>query len=1097
MGSAFPCFKRSGFFIRLTVVLFLFSGMHTYASVFSQTKMTLKLEQAELKQALKIIEKNSEFRFLYNEEVLKNKGKVDIDVKNAAVAEILNILLKSRSISYKFLANNLVVLNNSGSNMPVDIRVSGKILDGNGAPIIGASVQIKGSTVGTAADTDGSYSLTAPDNATLIFSAVGFASQELPVNGRTTINVVLVPGYNSLEDVVVVGYGTQRRRDLTGSISTVKGDDLAKMPNTNPIASLQGKVPGLTVSNSGAAGGTPVVRIRGVNSTNAANPIYVVDGILQDDISYLSPADIESIDVLRDPSSIMIYGVRAANGVITVTTKKAARGRTVVNLQSTVGVQRVQDRISLTDAAGFRRLYDAQLANINAQAFDYTNFTANTDWQDLVLRNAIINTNNLSISNSGEKTTTVLNIGYTNQEGVVRNEQFERFLMRLNQEIRVNKNIKVGANLNGYFTRFDPAGVNVINAIRAAPIAPVRDGDRFYAMPSFQRAQVGNPIGNLFRNDRNSVNENFRVVGSMFAEVKFLKNFSWKSTIYTDLTFNSNRSYSPLANTEIVLGEGNATTTIEQDRNVRTSVSQSKGQSRSFQQDHVLTYTKNFGLHSLNLYGGLTTIYRYSNNLNANRRDTVVNIPDDPRFWYINVANENSPSNQSGGGSENSLFGTFARAAYAYDNKYLVNATFRRDGYSAVFPANRFGNFGSIGLGWVATDEKFMQNIKQINFLKFRVAYGTIGNATGFPDFLWRPGIDNSIAGVFGDNVYTAIRAAYLVDSTLSYEIVRGLDYGFDAKLFNNKLDLSFSIYNRTTKDILTNTNVPNDSRTIATNLGEVVNKGVELSLGWSDNINKDFRYSVSANISYNHNEVISIGDNFNFTLTGNGGINRTITGYNIGHFFGFRQTGIYQSTADIARTPAFSNSLPGDISYADLDGNGFIDQNDREYLGSPFPAYTYGTAVNLQYKNFDFLLEGQGFAGHKIYTQRRISQFAIINYETNRLNAWSGAGSTNIEPILDNSRGNNILFSTHYLEPGDFFRIRTLQVGYNFSSNLLSSAGIRAARVFVSGQNIKTWTKATGYTPEPQVGSILAGGVDNGIYPIPAVYTFGINLTF
>lgn len=399
--------------------------------------------------------------------------------------------------------------------MPADIRVTGKVTDPNGKPIAGASIVVKGSAAGTAADGEGNFSLEVPDNATLVISAVGFSTLDVPVNGRTNVTVVLMAADVSMDAVVVVGFGTQRKRDLTGSITSVKGEEIERMPNTNPIASLQGKVAGLTVANSGRAGEAPVVRIRGVNSTNSASPVYVVDGVLQDNIDYLSQADIESIDVLRDPSSIAIYGMRGANGVIAVTTKRAAKGKTMINFQSNIGVQRVQDRIDVVDAAGFRKLYDAQLANLNAAPFDYTNYTANTNWQDQVFRDAIINTNNLSISNSGEKSSTVLNIGYTRQEGVLKNDEYERFLVRLNQEVSINKNIKLGGNFNGYFTRNNPPVIGFNNALWAAPIAPIRDGDAFYSMPSFQRAQVGNPIATLSRSDRTSVNENFRIVGSL------------------------------------------------------------------------------------------------------------------------------------------------------------------------------------------------------------------------------------------------------------------------------------------------------------------------------------------------------------------------------------------------------------------------------------------------------------------------------------------------------------------------------------------------------------------------------------------------------
>lgn len=1084
--------------MRLSLCLLMFLSLHVYAEGFGQTKISLKLENAELKQVLQLIEKKSSFRFLYNQEVLKNTGKVTVNADNATLPDVMVQILKGTNIQYKLFSNDLVVLNNSGTEMPADIRVTGKVTDAGGKPVPGASIIVKGGTTGTAADEQGNFSMEVPDNATLVISAVGFISQEVPVKGRTSIGVVLAVADATMDAVVVVGYGTQRKRDLTGSISSVKGEEIERMPNTNPIASLQGKVAGLTVANSGRAGASPVVRIRGINSTNSASPVYVVDGILQDDIDYLNQADIETIDVLRDPSSIAIYGMRGANGVIAITTKRAARGKTVVNVQSTIGVQRVQDRIEVVDANGFKKLYDQQLKNLNAAPFDYTNYTANTDWQDQVFRDAIINTNNLSISNSGEKSSTVLNIGYTTQEGVLKNDKFERFLVRLNEEISVSKAFKVGGNINGYFTRNNPPVISLNNPLWAAPIVPIRDGDMFYAMPSFQRAQVGNPMGTLFRSDETSVNEDFRIVGSLFGEVKFLKDFTWRSTVYTDLAFNNSRSYSPLANTVINLGEGAAPTTIFRDPTVQTSVAQSKGDSRRFQQDHTLTYNKRIaGSHNITGLLGYTSIYNYGSSINGNRRDTSVVIPNDPNYWYLNVSPQAMPGTYGGGGSESSVVGGFARVSYNYNGKYLLNATIRRDGTSKFAPENRWGTFGSVGVGWVATDEAFMENIKVIDFLKFRGAWGTTGNSNGFADFLWKPGLSNASTAVFGENVYTSVQAAYLVDPDLKWEVVNGLDLGFDIKTFNNRLSIGFTYYNRTTKDILTATSLPNESRQLFTNLGEISNKGVEITTGWGDQLTKDFSYNISANFSYNKNNVESIGENFDFTIFGNSGANRTISGNSIGHFFGYTQTGIYQTTADLAKTPAFSTSRPGDISYTDLNGDGKLDPADRGYLGTPFPPYSFGGAINLQYKAFDFLVEGQGVAGNKVYTQRRNANFAVLNYETNRLNAWTSAGSTNIEPILDNTRGNNYLFSTYFLEPGDYFRIRTLQLGYNFTRQTLSSVGIKQARIFISGQNIKTWSQTTGYTPEPQIGSILGGGADNGVYPVPAVYTFGLNLTF
>ena len=1080
----------------------LLACLQVAAKGWGQERITLKMNAAEIKKVLFAIEKKTEYRFLFTEESVKGKPKVSVDVKEATLPEVLDQVLANTGISYKLLSSNLVVLKlSAGEEDPVvnEVRVTGKVSTAAGDPLQGVSVTIKGTSTGTTTDAGGNFSITVPDDATLVFSYVGFLTIEEKVNGRTVLNITLQSSEKSMDAVVVVGYGTQKKRDLTGSISSVKGEDLAKMPSTNPIASMQGKVPGLTISNTGRAGASPVVRIRGVNSTNSANPVYVVDGILHDNIDFLNPADIESIDVLRDPSSIAIYGLRGANGVIAITSKKAARGQTRINFQSSVGIQTVQDRIQVTDAAGFRKLYTAQLANLNAAPFDYTNYTANTNWQDLVLRSAVMTTNNLSVSNSGEKSTTYFNIGYTNQDGVLKNDNFQRYLVRLNEEIRISNSIKVGGDFTGYHSINNPPAASITNALWAAPIVPVQlNENTYYSMPSFQRAQVGNPIAALRRGDRNTIDKNYRIIGSLFGELKFLKSFTWRSTVYTDMSFNVGRSYSQLPFSFVNLGENGGPTTTTFDNTVRTSVTQEQSESRRFQQDHTLTFDKRIGEgHSINAVAGFTTIYSNGSFVNGTRRDTSVNIPDDPDFWYIGVANANNPGNFGGGGSENAIVGSFLRTSYSYKGKYLLNATIRRDGSSKFAPENRWGTFGSVGLGWVASDEPFLSGVKWLDFLKIRGAWGSTGNANGFADNLYKPGISNASTAIFGDNIYTSIQAAYIPDPNLHWEVVKGTDLGFDIRVLRNRLSAEFTYYNRTTTDILTAVTLPNETRSYFTNLGKITNKGVELNLGWKDNIGKNFTYSVGANFSYNKNVVNAIGDNINFQLVGNGGANLTVTGKSIGHFYGYRQTGVYQSTADLAKIPAFVNSLPGDISYADISGDGVLSPADRTYLGTPFPPYSYGGNISLGWKGFDLEIEGQGAAGHKIYTQRRTSNFAVLNYETMRLNAWTGPGTTNIEPILDNTRGNNFLMSTYYLEPGDYFRIRTLQLGYSFSSRLISKLKLKQARVFISGQNIKTWSRVTGYSPEPLIGSILGGGADNGAYPVPAIYTLGVNLTF
>lgn len=1092
--------RQHGWKRLLTTVLLLAACLYVSANGFSQVKITLQVKDVDIQTAFERIEKQSGYRILYNQALLKGIGRVSVNARNEPVREVLNKLLEATPLAYEVMDNELIVLKRKNAG-PQDVKVTGKVTDATGAPVPGATVHVKGTSTGTVTDAEGNYSITVPDNGVLVFTYIGYVTQEVTVAGQTTVNIVLQTSQHDLEQVVVVGYGTQRKRDLTGTISSVKGEDIARMPNTNPISSLQGKVAGLTVVNSGVPGASPTVRIRGVNSTNNTNPLYVVDGVFQQNIDYLNPAEIESIEVLRDPSSIAIFGLSGGNGVIVVTTKRAAKGETRVTLQSSVSMQKVQNLIDVTDAAGFRKLFDEQLKNIGAEPFDYSNYTANTNWQKLVFRTAMMSNNSLNISNNGEKTTTLFNLGYNTHEGVLRNGKYQRIVARLNEEIRINKNLKVGADITGTHWILNAAGADLNNAKFAAPIVPVQYNENtYYSMPSFQRTQVGNPIARLHNMDRNSVNKGYRFVGSAFGELKFLNNFTWRSVFYTDLGFNNNRGYSPLPFAFINLGERNVPTDTTINPNARTGVNQRQEEFRKFQQDHTLTFEKTFNdVHRVTATGGFTTYYEARTTLNANRTDTTLKIPDHPDFWYVGVVNPSMPGGFGGEGDEWTSIGLLARVNYAFANKYLLNLSYRRDGLSKISPANRWGNFGGVGVGWVISEEEFFKPVSGINFLKLRGSWGTTGAALNIENHIYLSRLTTGGAGVFGDNVYTSVEPATIPDPNLKWEVVHGLDIGVDVRALTNRLSAEITLYNRKTTDIITRVSLPGTTinKPYITNLGTISNKGIEITLGWQDNVGKDFSYSISPNFSYNRNKVESIGNTFNFMLTGNSGANRTVTGESIGHFYGYKQTGIYQSSADMDKMPRMSNSLPGDIAFADTDGDGTITPNDRINLGSPFPPYSFGVNVNLRYKQFDLVLEGQGVAGNYVYTQRRTGNFATLNYETNRLNAWNGPGTSNVEPILDNTRANNYLFSNYFLEPGDYFRFRTVQLGYSFSNNLLTRTGLKAVRLYLSGQNIHTFSKTTGYTPEAPISSILGGGADNGVYPLPATYTFGLNVTF
>jgi TonB-linked SusC/RagA family outer membrane protein len=1086
--------------MKLMLMLLLFT-FNLNATGFSQHRISLKIKKTEISEIFRTLESLSSYRFLYNNDLMGLKTKTSVNVKDATIDEILPVLLFHTNMTYHKMENNLVVIKEDPLARK-DINITGQVTDSSGAPLSGVSVQVKNTDIGTVTNNEGRFTISVPDgNSILVFSRVGYETVEHSLNGGTSVNIILAASQAVLDQVVVVGYGTQRKRDLTGSIASVRGEEIAKMPATNPIASLQGKVAGLTISNVGNAGGSPVVRIRGVNSTTSASPVYVVDGLLVDNIEFLNPMDIESIDVLKDPSSIAIYGLRAANGVIAVTTKQSARGKTRVNFQSIFSMQQVRDRIKVTDAEEFIKLFQAQEVNMNVPAasrFNFTNFTANTNWQDQIFQNALMSSNNISVSNNGEKSSTYLNIGYTDQDGVLKNDSYQRYLLHLKEEIRINKSIKVGADISGYHASFNPPAGSISHALWAAPVFPIQvDENTFYSPPVFQSSSISNPAASLKRDDRNSVNKNYRALGSVFAEIKLPYNLTWRSTVYGDLIFFTRRSYTRLPFSYVNLSDGSVT----RDTTAKSSIRQVQGESKRFQQDHTLTYdVKLGGGHSLTAVGGITTLYNNGSVVDVSARDNALLIPDDPNYWYLPIITDPALTANAADGRnfENAMFGSFLRAAYSYNGKYLLNATLRRDGSSKFDNQNKWATSGSVGLGWVISQEAFFEEaLSVINFLKLRGSWGRLANSNGIPDNLFRPGLRAGQGAVFGDIVYPSIIAAYRPDPNINYEFVGGFDAGLDVRLLDNRLNAEFSVYNRTTTNILSNITLPNLDIPFTTNLGKITNKGIELSMGWQDKIGSDFSYNVSANFSHNRNTVNSIGSGFDFQLVGNGGINLTRAGQSIGYFYGYRQVGIYQTTADLVKMASFTTSKPGDIAYADIDGDGVLTAADREYLGSPFPAYNFGGSVTLNYKGVDLLLEGQGQTGHKIYAQRRAANFTALNFEANRINAWTGPGTTNVEPILDNSRSNNFLFSTYYLEPGDYFRLRTLQLGYTFNPTFLSGIGISNARFYVSGQNLKTWSKVTGYSPEPIIDNILGGGADNGRYPVPAVYSVGLNLTF
>jgi len=1098
--------------MKFTIAMLLFATLHVSAKTYSQDRITLKLESAELKTALKQIEKKSIYRFLYNDDVISAHRKVSVNANNALVTEVLDNILTETSLGYKVLDNNLVVITQKDF-MIQETKVTGRVTgtDGQGVPSV--TVRIKGSNAATTTAADGTYSISAPDGAVLVFSSVGYVTQEVAVSGRTQINVTLQIAAKDINEVVVIGYGTASKRDLTGSITKVAGKEVADKPNTNPVASLQSKVAGLSVVNNGTPGQAPDIRIRGTISIGSVNPLYVVDGILNDNIDYINPNDIESIEILKDPSSLAIFGVRGAAGVIAITTKKAKAGQLTINFNATYGTKKLVDKIKLADAAQFKTLFEEEKGNLinPIPDFDYTPWTGNTDWIDAVTRTGKFNSYNLSVAGSTEKNKFTMGVGYIADEGIIKHEKLEKMLFSVNDEFKLSKAIKVGFNVNAIKQKNPYGATWVLDAARkVVPMVPSTTKsfytknpygidstyqNLYYELPRFQNSGVVNPLLALENEWDKTLSYEHRLVASVFAEVNLMKDLTFRSTFYADMSNVNSRTYTPLYNSyDVTIDKSFAYSPT-------TRISESDQSWRKYQQDHILSYKQKFGENNLTVNAGFTTYYsdfrgRYAN---ASQSLTGQAIPNDPRFWYISDGftagqSQRSSSNQW----EKTTVSGLVRVLYNYAGKYFLNGSFRRDGSSQISPANRWQSFWAVGAAWELTKEDFMKSQQIFDYLKVKASIGVLGNQNTYGyDYPFYPGLRSGAAAIFGNDIYNAYSQAYLPDPNLKWETVQAKEVGVELNAFSNRLHFEANYFNKTTKDLMTFIPGTNGATDGLTNIGSIRNSGIELSASWTQKVNKDFTVTVSGNLTTYKNKVIELATK-DFAIYN--GYSRTVVGSPIGSFYGYIVEGIYQSYADKLKSPINTEFAygPGDLKFKDINGDGKINTADKTDIGNPTPDFTYGGPINLQYKGFDLGVDVGGVYGNEIFRTwgATESPFQRINYPAFKVNRWNGEGTSNWDPILGQDHRINYEASTYSIEDGSYFRIRNLQLGYNFGQNVAGKIKARNIRLFANIQNLKTFKHNEGYTPEFG-GSATSFGVDNAGGAIPRVTTFGVNVTF
>ncbi|WP_158799652.1 TonB-dependent receptor [Pedobacter sp. L105] len=1014
-------------------------------------------------------------------------------------------------------------------------QVKGTVVGADGKPIPGAVVKIKDKTGGTGTNNEGVFAISAITGDVLVVSSIGFQTKQITVTQNSSYNISLADNNQNLDEVVVVGYGVQQKKLVTGASVQVKGDVLQGQSTPNPLQALQGQTPGVQITTaSGQPGGSVNVVIRGLGTIGNASPLYVVDGVLTADITYLNSADIESIDVLKDAASAAIYGSQAANGVVLVTTRTGKKGQSgQLTFDAYTGVQNVANKVHLLNSQQYATIMDEAAINSGKQPY-FTNaqiaaMGSGTDWiSQLFVPDAI--TQNYSFGASGSSEASVYSMGgsYTDQEGVVGGSSlsnYQRYSFRVNTEHNFYKDIiKVGQHLT--YTDIKNNGVATGNqynntlrgAFNTSPFVPVYDakGNFYDNSKSTWDSGEANPYALAVYNNQNRSNTQ-RLLGDIYLLVQPFKGLTFRSSLGLDYSSSDYHSFLPVYNLS----------TYAYNTVTKASQSMTKGQSLIW--DNTLTYKfKIKENHNFEILAGTSAYQADGSTLYGTNTNLIFDDLD--HSWLSNATNKNSTGITIGGGpfDPDRRLSYFGRINYNYKETYLVNATFRADGSSRFSSQNQWGYFPSISAGWVVTNESFMKDQKDwLDFLKIRASWGQVGNQN-IPAFQYLAPITlTNVNYNFGPTEGNNTAGAYpsrLSNPGLKWEVSEQTDFGFDASLLKGALSINFDLYDKKTKDWLIAAPILATAGAAAPfiNGGNVTNKGIELGISYKNKIG-EVGYSVGVNGAYNNNKVgqIPTADGIIHGSTAqlydnSGEFYRAQDGYPIGYFWGLKTAGLFQTEADVQNYKSKTGKViqptaqPGDVKFVDLNGDGVIDDNDRTKIGKPNPDYTFGINLSATYKGFDISVVASGVAGNDIVQSYRNEANQYANYTTAILDRWHGEGSSNTVPRVTEDNRNHTTFSDLFVQKGDYLRISNVTVGYDLGT-IIKKGFLKKARIYATALNLYTFTKYNGMDPEIGYGGIqstsatgqaivqdaFASGIDVGYYPRPRTFLLGTNIKF
>lgn len=988
----------------------------------------------------------------------------------------------------------------SETTMQQEQSISGQVTSQNGESIPGVTILVKGTTIGTVTDIDGKYTIkSSAAPATLVFSFIGMRTQEIKPDNKTTIDVVMEDDVVGVDEVVVIGYGIQKKSDLTGSIVSIKSEEILKLPVARVDQAIQGKISGVSVSNDKATPGAgPVIRIRGGNSINGNNsPLVVIDGVLDGDMSILSPADIASMEILKDASATAIYGSRGANGVIIISTKQGQQGDTKFSFNSYYAVSEVINTLDLLNAEQTESLYqgfsDDLKSSIGIGDIDFTK-TANTDWQNEVFRTAATKNYQLSASGGNDKTLYSVSGSILNQDGIVRGSDYERQTLRMNFNQKVSSKLSFGLNLNIAHSlqnqlRMDTSGGSSGGSVtqaaqRMSPLVSVYDESGNYSDPLVAGTQLNNPVA--------LVNERIRETDFFATELKVDMEYA----ILPSLKFKSVYSF---RNHQSQYNNWSSGVLLESKGQGAAEVNNQK--TRNWLSETTLTFNETYNdRHRLTVMGGFTAS-EYNDFISS---ASGKSFPTESLMYYSLELSDVAYQRVSSGYLESSMASFLGRVNYALDDKYLFTANFRADGASKFTQNNKWGFFPSAAIGWRVSEEDFMSDNDFISNLKLRASVGNTGSQAisayqSLASFKLK-----SISLSDGDHI--GVLPDRVNNPDLKWETTTQSDIGIDFGIFDNRISLVADYYVKNTKDLHYAKQLPNyTGYTVQLqNIGEIENKGFEFAIN-TRNFIGDFQWSTGLNFSTNSNKVISLGDDQFFTVDGSGGAMPTgfsetgiiEVGESLGQFYGYVFDGIYQNEAEVSALPA-SGAVVGGVKYKDTTGDDEITSDDRDVIGNANPDFTWGFSNDFSYKGFDLNILFTGVQGNDILNLNRValeSPASANNTLTSVLGYWNGEGSSNTMQAAGNGPG---MMSSRFVEDGSFMRLKNIALGYTFPKSLIQSWHIDNLRIYLSAQNLITITDYSGYDPEinSRSGNMLLG-YDFGGYPTAKTFTVGLSLNF